>query len=83
MKVDAGSDAGNFIAKFPKREHDAPKWRAAIEALRLVAERGGDTMFPRIGIMRALYPGAGFVVRGFAPSGQSPSRASAASPACG
>jgi hypothetical protein len=23
----------------------------------LVAERGGDTMLPRIGIMRALYPG--------------------------
>jgi hypothetical protein len=29
----------------------------AIEALMLVAEHGGDTMLPRIGIMRALYPG--------------------------
>jgi hypothetical protein len=39
----------------PKAEHDAPAWRAAIEALMLVAEHGGDTMLPRIGIMRALY----------------------------
>jgi hypothetical protein len=29
----------------------------AIEALMLVAEHGGDTMLPRIWIMRALYPG--------------------------
>ncbi|WP_407174452.1 hypothetical protein [Bradyrhizobium sp. STM 3562] len=50
-------DAANFITKLPKREHDAPEWRAAIEALMLVAEYGGDTMLPRIGIMRALYPG--------------------------
>jgi len=49
-------DAGNFIAKLPKREHDAPAWLAAIQALMLVVEHGGDTMLPRIGIMRALYP---------------------------
>jgi hypothetical protein len=49
-------DAGNFIAGLPKREHDAPAWLAAIQALMLVAEHGGDTMLPRIGIMRALYP---------------------------
>lgn len=30
---------------------------AAIEALLLVAEHGGDTMLPRIGIMRALNAG--------------------------
>jgi hypothetical protein len=50
-------DAGNFIAGLPKREHDTPAWRAAIQALMTVAEHGGDTMLPRIGIMRALYPG--------------------------
>jgi hypothetical protein len=50
-------DAGNYIAKLPKREHDAPAWRAAIQALMLVVERDGNTMLPRIGIMRALYPG--------------------------
>jgi hypothetical protein len=46
----------NYIAGLPKRERDKPVWLAAIEALMLVAERGGDTMLPRIGIMRALYP---------------------------
>jgi hypothetical protein len=30
-------DAGNFIAKLPKSEHDAPEWRAATRALMLVA----------------------------------------------
>lgn len=50
-------DAGNYIAGLPKRERDSFAWRAAIEALMLVAEHGGDTMLPRIGIMQALYPG--------------------------
>jgi hypothetical protein len=37
-------DAGNYIAKLPKREHDTFAWHAAIEALMLIAEHGGDTM---------------------------------------
>jgi hypothetical protein len=41
----------------PKGEYETFAWRAAIEALMLVAERGDDTMLPRIGIMRALSPG--------------------------
>lgn len=49
-------DAGHFIARLSKREHDAPRWQAAMQALLLVVEHGGDTMLPRIGIMRALYP---------------------------
>jgi hypothetical protein len=48
-------DAGNFIAGLPKREHETFTWRAAVEALMLVVERGGDAMLPRVGIMRALY----------------------------
>jgi hypothetical protein len=48
-------DAGNFITKLPKREHDAPEWQAAMQALMLVVEHGGDTMLPRIGIVRALH----------------------------
>jgi hypothetical protein len=32
-------DAGNYIAKLPKREHDTFAWRAAIEALMLVARK--------------------------------------------
>jgi hypothetical protein len=49
-------DAANYITKLPKRQHDAPARQAAIEALILVAEHGGPTMFARIGMMRALYP---------------------------
>jgi hypothetical protein len=38
----------------PKAEHDATEWQAAMEALLPVAERGGDPMFARVGVMRAL-----------------------------
>ena len=47
-------DAALYITKLPKAEHDADEWQAAMEALILVAERGGPTMFARIGVMRAL-----------------------------
>ena len=50
-------DAGNYIAKLPKREHDTFAWHAAIEALMLGAEHGGDTMLPRFEIMWVPYPG--------------------------
>jgi hypothetical protein len=42
------------ISKLPKAEHDAPEWQAAMEALPLVAEHNGPTMFARIGVMQAL-----------------------------
>jgi hypothetical protein len=47
-------DAALYITKLPKAEHDTEPWAAAMEALRLVAELGGPTMFARIGVMRAL-----------------------------
>ncbi len=47
-------DAGNYILKLPKAEHEATQWQAAMEALILVATSGGPTMFARIGVMRAL-----------------------------
>ncbi|WP_376707516.1 hypothetical protein [Bradyrhizobium canariense] len=47
-------DAGEYISALPKKEHQAPEWQAAMEALILVAESGGPTMFARIGVMRAL-----------------------------
>jgi hypothetical protein len=47
-------DAGNYITKLPKGEHEAAEWQAAMEALILVATSGGPTMFAHIGIMRAL-----------------------------
>ncbi len=37
-------DAGTYFTKLPKTEHDADEWRAAMEALLLVAERNGPTM---------------------------------------
>jgi hypothetical protein len=36
-------DAGNYIAKLPKAELDAPEWQAAMKALILIAERGALT----------------------------------------
>jgi hypothetical protein len=47
-------DAARYITKLPKSEHDTPEWQAAMEALLLVAEHDGPTMFARIGVMRGL-----------------------------
>src|ERR1700730_16869698 len=47
-------DAALYITKLPKAEHDAEEWQAAMEALLLVAESDGPTMFARIGVMLAL-----------------------------
>lgn len=47
-------EAGEYIAALPKKEHGEPEWQAAMQALILVAEGRGPTMFARIGIMRAL-----------------------------
>jgi hypothetical protein len=47
-------DAGTYITKLPKAEHEAPEWQAAMECLILVAEKNGPTMMARIGVMRAL-----------------------------
>ena len=47
-------DAGNYITKLPKAEHEAKEWQTAMEALILVGETDGPTMFARIGVMRAL-----------------------------
>jgi hypothetical protein len=38
----------------PKADHSTPEWQAAMEALILVAENGGPTMLPRIGMIQAL-----------------------------
>jgi hypothetical protein len=47
-------DAATYIMKLPEAEHEAAEWQAAMEALLLVAEQDGPTMFARIGVMRAL-----------------------------
>ena len=41
-------DAGNYITRLPKAEHEALEWLAAMEALILVATSGGPTVFARI-----------------------------------
>ncbi|WP_245332546.1 hypothetical protein [Bradyrhizobium erythrophlei] len=47
-------DAATYITGLPKKESALPEWQAAIEALILVANHGGPTMFARIGMMKAL-----------------------------
>jgi hypothetical protein len=47
-------NAADYITGLPKKESALPEWQAAIEALMLVVEHGGPTMFARIGVMRAL-----------------------------
>jgi len=50
-------DAAEYITELPKAEHDAEEWQAAMQALLLVAEHDGPTMFARIGVMRSLNRG--------------------------
>lgn len=47
-------DAAVYITRLPEGEQHHPAWQAAVEALILVAETDGPTMFARIGVMRAL-----------------------------
>ena len=47
-------DAGTYITKLPKTEHEAPERQASMEAPILVATRGGSTMLARIGVLQAL-----------------------------
>jgi hypothetical protein len=57
-------DAAKYIQKLPKAEQEIEEWQAAVQALILVAELSGPTMFARIGVMRALNR---HVVREFNP----------------
>lgn len=50
-------EAGRYIEDLPAAMQKRPEWQAATEALLLVAERGGDPMLARIGILRALNAG--------------------------
>jgi hypothetical protein len=43
-------DAAEYITELPKAEHDADERQAAMQALLLVAEHDGPTMFARIGV---------------------------------
>ena len=48
-------DAGTYITKLPKAEQKLAEWQTAMQALLLVVEQNGPTMFARIGVMRALH----------------------------
>jgi hypothetical protein len=50
-------DAASYITELPKMEAALPEWQAAIEALILVVDLNGPTMFARIGVVRALSRG--------------------------
>src|SRR5260370_33176719 len=50
------SNTDGEIVKWPKAEHEAQEWQAAMEALILVASSGAPTMFARIAIIRTLTP---------------------------
>jgi hypothetical protein len=43
-----------YITALPAKEAALAEWQATIEALILVADLGGPTMFARIGVVRAL-----------------------------
>jgi hypothetical protein len=60
-------DAADYITALPKKEAALPDWQAAIEALTLVVEQRGPTMFARIGFMQALNRGK---VREFTETGK-------------
>jgi hypothetical protein len=62
-------DAATYVTGLPKKEAALPEWQAAIEALMLVADLGGPTMFARVGVMRALNR---HHVREFNPSRKEP-----------
>ena len=47
-------DAGTYITKLPKAEQKLEEWQTAMQALLLVVEQNGPTMFARIGMMQAL-----------------------------
>jgi hypothetical protein len=49
-------DAGTYITKLPKAEHEAPEWQTAMEMLLKAAERGGGwLMFARMAVVRAIH----------------------------
>ena len=50
-------DEAKFLMSLTRAERIEPRWLDAIEALVIVIEHNGPTMFARIGVMRALNRG--------------------------
>ena len=49
-------DAGNYIQSLSKAKQKQEAWQIATEALLVVVNQNGPTMFARIAMMLALYP---------------------------
>jgi hypothetical protein len=64
-KLKTLKQAGQYIIDLPKSEHDANEWQAAMQALLVVVEHDGPTMFARMGMTQAL---SRHVERSFDPS---------------
>ena len=62
-------DAASYMMGLPSKEKRLPEGQAAAEALLLMVELGGPTMFARNDVMRALNRGH---VREFNPSRKDP-----------
>jgi len=49
-------DAGIYITRLPKDQHDAKPWQTAMDCLLLVADNGGPIDFADIAMRQALNP---------------------------
>ncbi|MES2196414.1 MAG: hypothetical protein V4517_18490 [Pseudomonadota bacterium] len=47
-------DAGTYISKLPKAEHEATEWQTAMQCLLQAADRSGPIEFARMGVLQAL-----------------------------
>lgn len=48
-------DAGSYITRLPKVEHEAREWQTAMHVLIEAAEHGGPLSFARLGVAQALH----------------------------
>ncbi len=47
-------DAGNYISRLPKAEHEAGEWQTAAQCLMQAADKSGPIEFARMGMLQAL-----------------------------
>jgi hypothetical protein len=47
-------DAGTYISKLPKTEHEATEWQTAVQCLMQAADKAAPVEFAHIGMLRAL-----------------------------
>jgi hypothetical protein len=47
-------DAGDYISRLPKAEHEAREWQTAVQCLMQAADKRGPIEFARMGMLQAL-----------------------------